>query len=353
MKEERKALLLQELGELCSIFGPSGLEDGVREYIKAKIRENMPKNAEIFEDKLGGLYVKIPNEGKPRLMLNAHMDEVGFMVTEITESGELKFGTVGGINPLVLCAKRVVSENGVNGIIKSKPIHLQDASERSSRTEISKMRISIGARSADEAKKYVSVGDFFTFADSYEVISGNKIVSKALDDRHGCLALLEVIRRISESGEIGNYELYFAFTCREEIGVSGAWCGCELINPDCAIVIESKAVLDLPGVSEAKAVGKLGDGALISYADCGAIMDRTLTDALVAVCKKNGIKYQINKAVSGGNDTGSIQKGAYGARVALISAPSRYIHSSSGVIDYTDFESICDAIYSFITEKEV
>lgn len=352
MNEERKKQLLCELDKICSILGPSGFEWRVRDYIRAEIEKNMPSGAELFTDKLGGLYLKIKNEGAPKLMLSAHMDEVGFMVTEITERGELKFGSVGGINPLVLCSKRVVSENGIKGVITSKPIHLQTKDERSERTEIRKMRISIGARSRQEAEKYVSVGDYFTFEHDFRVLSGGRIASKALDDRHGCLALLNAIRELAKSGNKSRYELYFAFTCREEIGVSGAWCASELVKPDYAIVIESKAVLDLPSVGEARAVGALGEGALISYADGGAIMDRELTDRLVSVCEKNKIKYQINRAISGGNDSSNIQRGAHGARVALISAPSRYIHSSTGIIDYKDFEAICDAIYSFITAKE-
>lgn len=344
--------MIEALKRLCQAIGVSGNEGQVREIIKKEIEGNMPKGSELFLDGLGGIYLHIKNEGKKRLMLCAHMDEVGFMVTEITENGTLKFGTVGGINPLVLPSKRVIFGNGTKGVITSKPIHLQGKEERNRRSEISDMRVSIGATTKTEAQKYVSVGDIFTFDDCEFRVCEDTVVSKALDDRHGCTALLYAIRELAKSGKTSDYDLYFAFTTREEIGVSGAWCGSEIIKPDYAIVIESKAVLDLPDVGEDKMVGKLGEGALISYADLGAIMDRQLTDKLIRTCEKNDIKYQINKAIAGGNDSSNIQKGAYGARVALISAPSRYIHSGASVINLNDFDAICKAIYAFITEKE-
>lgn len=332
------------LKELCLAFGPSGLECKVREIIERELRASLSDNAEIFYDALGGIYYHIKNEGAPRLMLSAHLDEVGFMVTEISDTGMLKFGNVGGINPLTLLSKRVVSEKGVRGFITSKPIHLQNADERKARVEIADMRINIGASNKQEALSLVDIGEYFTFDSEFCELGDNLIKAKAIDDRHGCTALLSVIKELSKNGASSEYDLYFAFTCREEIGMSGAWCATELIKPDFAVVVESKAVYDLPSASDDECVAKLGDGALISYADNGAIMDRGLTEKITDLCEKNDIKYQISRAVSGGNDTSAIQRGARGTRVALISAPSRYIHSSANVIDYTDFECICRAL---------
>lgn len=341
------------LRELCLAFGPSGYEDGVRAIIERELSSVMPRDSEIIRDALGGIYLHIKNEGAPRLMLSAHMDEVGFMVTEITERGDVKFAPVGGIDPLVLGAKRVIFENGTLGVISTKPIHLLDKDEREKKPEISKMYADIGAKSKEEAQKTVHIGDYFTFKSDFVEFGQGLIKAKALDDRHGCSALLFAIRELVKSGEKSPYDLYFAFTTREEVGFSGALCASEIIKPELAIVIESKAVLDLPEIPSERAVGALGEGALISYADRGAIMDRALTDELISVCERNSIKYQINRAVSGGNDTNSIQGGAYGARVALISAPSRYIHSGACVISYSDFECICNALLKFITDKGV
>ncbi len=339
----------QLLKKLCLEIGPSGLEDNVKSQIRAELEKNMTDGSEIIEDNLGGIYFHIPRQSAPRLMLCAHTDEIGFMVTGAIEGGALRFERVGGIDPLVLSSKRVISENGVKGVIASKPIHLLDADERKKKPSVDKMYINIGARDKKEALSLCPVGTYFTF-DSDFVEMGDKIKAKALDDRHGCAEMLSVIKMLCENGDSPKYDLYFAFTTREEVGYSGANCATEIIRPDYAIVIESKAVLDLPNVSEDESVASLGQGALISYADRGAIMDRALTDSIIRVCEDNGIKYQINRAVSGGNDSATIQRGALGARVALISAPSRYIHSSSSVVDFNDLEAIRDLIFNFVKE---
>ena len=163
--------------------------------------------------------------------------------------------------------------------------------------------------------------------------------------------MLEIIRKMANEGKKSPYDLYFAFTTREEVSFSGAFCATEIIKPDYAVVIESKAVLDLPNVSEDKSVGTLGDGGLISYADGACIMDRGLVDSLIQICEQNTIKYQINRSVSGGNDASTIQRSADGTKVALISAPSRYIHSSSSVVSVSDMESIMKTLFAFVTKE--
>ena len=339
------------LKKLCLAFGVSGLEDEVRSIVEGELSENCPQGSELITDKLGGIYLHIKNENAPRLMICAHLDEVGFMVTGITDNGKIQFGCVGGIDPLVVGAKRVIFENGIRGVVTMKPIHLLSKEERKSPPKIEDMYVDIGVRSREEALARVSIGDYFTFDSEFVELGDNQIKAKALDDRHGVATMLYAIRELKKSGKKSKYDLYFAFTCREEVGYSGAICATEIIKPDYAIVIESKAVLDLPEISEDKSVGTLGEGGIISYADKGAIMDRALTEELISVCEENDIKYQINRAVSGGNDTSAIQRGSAGTRVALISAPSRYIHSGSSVISYSDFESNCRAIYAFITKE--
>lgn len=337
------------LKELCLAFGPSGYEYDVKAIIKARLEAIASSECEIIEDNLGGIYFHIPKKNAPRLMINAHMDEIALMVTGATDSGELRFERVGGIDPIVLLSKRVVSENGIKGVISSKPIHLLDKEERKKSPRVDKMQIDVGARDKKEALDACPIGTYFAF-DSDFVEMGKKIKAKALDDRHGCAEMLSAIEKLALDGFKVKYDLYFAFTTREEVSYSGANCATEIIRPDYAIVIESKAVLDLPGVDEDKGVATLGDGALISYADRGAIMDRGLTESIIDTCVKNSIKYQINRSVSGGNDSATIQRGALGTRVALVSAPSRYIHSPSSVVDFDDLVAIRDLIFSFVKE---
>ena len=147
------------LKELSLAFGPSGCEDPVKEIIEKYVKENMPKNASTYEDGHGGFFVHVENTGKPKLMMCAHMDEVGFMVTHIEDSGLLRFGCVGGIDPIVLAAKRVVSENGHRGSIIAKPVHLLSKEERNKKPSVDDMLIDIGATSREDAEKITFVGD--------------------------------------------------------------------------------------------------------------------------------------------------------------------------------------------------
>ena len=338
------------LKALSEAFGPSGYEDRARELIKEYISKDAPSQSEIFEDKVGNLYFHMPNEGKPRLMINAHMDEVGFMVRGITDKGYLKIGCVGGMSPLVLGAKTVVSERGIKGVIASKPIHLLSREERKKLPDIDSMVIDIGAKNKEDAEKYASVGDFFVFDSDYREYGEGFIKCKALDDRHGCAIMCKLIDDI-KGGAVTDFDLWLAFTCREEISYSGARGAAERIKPDYALVIESKAVQDIYGVPDADKVCILGDGAIISFMDNATIYDKDMVEHLISICKEKDIKYQPNKYISGGNDASNIQKSIWGVKVGLISAPSRYIHSQANVIKYSDMEAMYQIAYGLMTGK--
>lgn len=339
------------LKELSLAFGPSGCEDPVKEIIEKYVKENMPQNAEVYEDNHGGFFVHVKNEGKPKLMVCAHMDEVGFMVTHIEESGLLRFGCVGGIDPIVLTAKRVVSESGHRGSIIAKPVHLLSKDERDKKPSIDNMLIDIGAVSREDAEKITFVGEYFTFDSDYVDYGNGYVKCKALDDRLGCAIMCQVIKDISRGELESQFDLYFAFTCREEVGFSGAHAAAWGICPDYGIVIESKAVADVAGVSEQKKVCVLGDGAIVSFADLGAIYDRDFINYIMELCDKKEIKYQVHRVVSGGNDARHIQLAGNGCRVALLSAASRYIHSPADVVHYDDLDAIYKALKEVISER--
>ncbi len=336
------------LKKLSLAFGPSGCEEYVREIIENEIKNYLPKEARVQTDQTGNLIVHIPNEGKTKLMVNAHMDEVGFMVTGILENGLLKFGCVGGIDPIVLGAKRVVSEGGIKGNIVVKPIHLLTKEEREKGPSVRNMSIDIGANSKEEAEKITFVGDYFTFDSDYVEYGEGFVKCKALDDRLGCAIMCQVIKDIYEQNIKSDYDLYFAFTCREELGYSGAFGASMRIKPDYALVIESKAVGDIAGAPEEKKVSCLGDGVIISFADRGAIYDRDFVRHITSLCNKNDIKNQTNKYISGGNDSANIQKNATGAKVSVLSCASRYIHSQSDVIHLEDFENTYKTVLAVI-----
>lgn len=340
--------MLDLLKRLSLEFGPTGYEAPVREMI---IKELSPYSDkfEAYIDKIGAYIVHIPNEDKPKLMISAHMDEVGFMVTEICDNGRLRFGNVGGIDPLVMSSKRVICENGVKGAIISKPIHLQSADERKKVTKASDMYIDIGCDTREEAEKLIQLGDLFTFISDFKEFGDGFIKCKALDDRLGCAIMCQIIKDICENKPSLNYDLYFAFTTREEVGYSGAFLATEQIKPDYAFIIESTAVGDIHGAPSEKLVAKLGEGGAISFADRSTIYDRDFINQIMDMCRQKEIKYQIKQYVSGGNDAGNIQRSANGVKVAVMSAPSRYIHSASNVIHKNDFESIYQTLKCLIS----
>ena len=337
--------MLELLKKLCMANGVSGNEGEVAKIILDELKEFSPEC-----DNMGNIVVRIKNEGAKKLMLSAHMDEVGFMVTDIQEGGEISFGTVGGIDPLVLLSKKVISENGIKGAILSKPVHLLSAEEAKHRTEIKDMYIDIGTSSKEESEKLVTIGDYFAFLGDFVEFGENKIKAKALDDRLGCAIMIKAIKKLANENKKSEYDLYFCFTTREEVSYSGALITAEKIKPDYALVIESTAVADIAGVAKNKRVAIQGNGGAISFADRGTIYDKEFTDTLISVCKKNNIKYQIKQYVSGGNDASHIQKSGFGVKVASLSAPSRYIHSQADVCDIRDINSMMDSVYALITD---
>lgn len=332
--------------ELSLAFGPSGCEDAVRALITEQIRGECDS---YTVDKAGNLIAVVKGQGPDydernprRLMLSAHMDEVGFMVTAITEEGYLKFATVGGIDPRVLCGRHVLvgdDKHQIHGVIASKAIHLQTPEERAKTTPIKNMYIDIGAKDAEDAKKYVSVGDYAVF-DSEFVIFGKdqtRMKGKALDDRAGCAVLIEVMRELRRAACHMPFDVYFAFTTCEEVGISGANVAAFGIAPDTAIILEATAVNDLPGAGR-NFVSKQGEGGTLSLCDRGTVYDMGFIDYARQTAEQNGLKCQIKQAFTGGTDAAHIQRSLTGVRVLGLSLPTRYIHSASNVALCEDFE---------------
>lgn len=343
-------LRLDLLKRLCDAFGPTGAEYNVRQVIKNELGEN---ELDAYTDNLGSYVVHIKAENKPSLLINAHMDEVGFMIDEICDDGTLHFSTVGGIDPLVLPAKRVLAKKPdgslLYGAIMSKPIHLQSRDERTKVVPTSDLYINIGADTKEEAQELCSLGDLFTFDSDFVEFGNGFIKARALDDRLGCAIMIEVIKAICDKKITPKYDLYFAFTTREEVGLSGAYAVSEQIHPDYAFIIESTAVGDIHGASDEKLVAELSKGGALSFADRGTIYDKDFVNQIINMCKDREIPYQMKKYVSGGNDSANIQKSGYGTRVAVMSAPSRYIHSSSSVVHRDDLNSILNTLYCLVT----
>ena len=349
---------LNLIRELSCAFGPSGCEDAVREIIMEQIKGDCDT---YTVDKAGNLIATIRGRGidynpenPRRIMLSSHMDEVGFMIKEITDEGYLKFGVVGGIDPRVLCGRHVLVGEGkrqIQGVIASKAIHLQTAEERTKTTPIAKMYIDIGAKDGDDARKYVSVGDCATFDSDFVTFGkdGLAMKGKALDDRAGCAMLIEIMRDLRANPCDLPFDVCFAFTCCEEVGISGANVAAFGIKPDTAIILEATGVNDLPGAGR-NAVSIQGEGGTLSLADRGTIYDMGFVDFARRTAERKGLKCQIKQAVSGGTDAAHIQRTLTGIRVLGLSLPTRYIHSASCVARYEDYEQSRDLVIAMLRD---
>ncbi len=345
---------LELLERLCSLFGPSGCEENVADFIKEQIEDCADS---LYTDRLGNLIARIGSgcEDRGRLMISAHMDEVGFMVNEISDDGYLKFDTLGGIESSVLCGKRVTvgdETNKIKGVIASKAIHHKPREERLNATPISSMYIDIGLSSKDEVLKYLDVGAYGTFDSEFIRFgkNGRKIKAKALDDRLGCAIMIETMRSLYTERESLPLDVYFCFTVREEIGISGAQVAAQTICPDFAIVLETTAIADIAGVPDSSRVAIQGEGGVISLMDRSTIYDREFIDFALSAAEKNGIKAQIKKYVSGGNDASHIHKSGVGVRTLALSAPTRYLHSPACVVDTSDYYSILSLVGAMLRE---
>lgn len=326
------------LEKLCTVEGISGDEGSVREII---INEIKPFADEIKTDNLGNIiaFKKGKNRAKAKLMLSAHMDEVGFMVTDITSDGYLKFDEVGGLDRRVVLGKTVtVGKNKVNGVIGVKPIHLSKSDERTAVPKYGEMYIDIGATSKVDALSVVSYGESVNFNSIYEN-NGYTIKSKAIDDRFGCLALIELIKSELE------YDMHFVFAVQEEVGLRGAKVAAYSVDPEFAIVVETTTAADIAGVEETRQVCNLGDGAVISVMDRRTIYDKRMSEMAFECAEETGAKAQYKRAVAGGNDSGVIHQSRGGVKTLAISLPCRYLHSSVTVANVSD----CDDIIKIVS----
>jgi putative aminopeptidase FrvX len=330
--------LLEKLTEAC---GVSGNEHEIRKIL---INEITPHVDKIKTDHLGNLLaIKHGKEDYPRIMLAAHMDEVGFMVKSIDDSGLIKFMPVGGIDDRILISKVVqIGKNKIKGVIGAKAIHLQEPDERKTPLKSNKLYIDIGAQSKEEAEKLVKKGDYVSFVSQYEEFGDNLIKAKALDDRVGCAILAELLKKQY------NATIIAAFTVQEEIGLRGAGVAAYAANPDIAIVIEGTTCYDITDIEEPDYVTRLNHGPALSILDSVSYSDKNIRGKLTDVAAKNNIKFQWKQGTTGGNDAGSIHLTKDGIPTASISIPCRYIHSPISVMHKNDFVNCLQLIQLFL-----
>lgn len=332
------------LKELTDLPGVSGDEEQVRAFIADKMQNLCD---ELVTDSIGNLIClkKGTDENPKRLMVCAHMDEVGLICSCITDDGFIKFKCVGGIDTRVLVSKKVrIGRRLISGVIGAKAIHLQEKEEREQVPKVTDLYIDIGAKDKAEAEKHVSVGDYCVFDSEFVEFGSGFIKAKALDDRLGCACLMSLTE------ERFAFDLYLVFTVQEEVGLRGARVAAERIRPDAAIVLEGTTCSDVYGTDEKDYSTISGGGAALSILDRGTYYDKELTNALYATAKQHEIPVQFKQTASGGNDAGAIHTAAGGVKTAAISVPARYIHSPSSVVNKSDYEALKALIHTFLKE---
>jgi endoglucanase len=329
------------LKRLCEENGVSGNETAVRDIILSEIRD---KADNIKIDAMGNIIAfKKGRSSDKTVMLAAHMDEVGFIISGITDKGYLEFKTVGGIDTRVLISKRVtVGASKIKGVIGMKAIHLQKKSERETVPAIRDIYIDIGASDKKTAEKLVKIGDYGTFDTQFSDFGADKIKSKAIDDRVGCEILVSAFDVPCE------YDRYICFTVQEEVGLRGAQTAAYRIKPDIALVIEATTCSDVHGFEPHEYVTTVGGGAAVTFMDRTTIVNRRFSQWLMDEGQKSGIPVQYKRTAMGGNDAGAVHKAAEGVMTASVSVPCRYLHSPVSVASRSDIEAVRGLVFMFI-----
>ncbi|MDD5477716.1 MAG: M42 family metallopeptidase [Candidatus Omnitrophica bacterium] len=290
-------------------------------------------------DNFGNVIAK-KGKGKKKIMLAAHMDEIGLMVKHITKEGFLYFIKVGGIDDRILPAQRVIvkaKKGDCLGIIGAKPPHLQREEDKKKPLKYEDMFIDIGCKSKEEAEKKVEVGDVVIFEPNSGVLNGKLYYGKAIDDRIGCFALIKIMEKLKTEAEV-----YAVATTQEEVGLKGARTSAFKVDPDYALAIDTNAAGDTPQITERESSLKLGSGVAITIIEAsgrGLIVNEKIKDLLIDVAKKNKIKYQIDVIEGGMTDGAIIHMNREGVPTGVLSIPTRYIHSPTGVFNIEDLDA--------------
>lgn len=342
-----KKQYMELLKDLCQCDGVSGYEDDVRKYIASRIGKIAD---EMFTDPQGNLIVFKKGEKRRRekMLVCAHMDEVGVLVRSITDDGMLKFATVGGIDPRVMIGRRMkVGKGRIAGVISIKAIHLTTPEDRKIAPAADTLYIDIGANSRADAEKYTHIGDYATFDSDFVEFGDKRVKSKAIDDRIGCAVMVALI----EEGV--PYDTWFTFNVGEEIGSRGAKTACGYVKPDLGLVIEGTTAGDVHGVADHMRSTYQGGGAAVSIIDKSSVYNRDFVRSITDKADAEGIRWHYRASQNGSTDAGTIHQTGVGALAFGIAAPVRYIHSAVNVLYTPDFDELLKLARLFVKEAKL
>ena len=327
------------LSEICEVSGAPGHEQKVREIV---LREIEPLVDEIKIDNLGNVVAVKKGRESKRVMIGAHMDEIGFIVTHIDDKGFVYFHTLGGFDPKTLTAQRVIihGKHDIIGVMGGKPIHLMSVADRAKIPTIKDYFIDTG-RTKEELEKVISVGDTIT-RKSELLEMGDCINCKSLDNRVSVFILIEMLREMSKKPF---YDVYAVFTVQEEIGIRGANVSSMDINPDFGFGLDTTIAWDTPGSTKQEQVSSLGDGACIKVMDSATVCDYRMVAYMKEVSKNKKLKTQLEILPAGGTDTAGIQRMNPGGSIAgAVSIPTRHIHQSIEMVHKKDVRGAIDLL---------
>ena len=326
--------MLNHFEELCNLCAVSGDEGAVRDYVCRALEGNPTVSWQI--DPLGNLLVekKGAQRAPHHLMVSAHMDEVGLIVTHVQDGGLLEIAAVGGVDASVVIGRQfLVGRQHIPGIVGTKPVHLLSKEQRSQLPNFDGLVLDIGASSAEEARKLAPEGTCAYFCPYFRTLGDGRVCSKAIDDRAGCALLLGLLEQ-----ELP-YDITAAFLVQEEIGLRGATAAAYTVAPEFALVLEATTAADIVGASGGERVCTLGGGPVISFMDRSTMYDKGMYQAAFAQCQAQGIPCQTKTRIAGGNDSGAIHVSRGGVRTLAVSLPCRYLHSPSCVADLADLDA--------------
>jgi tetrahedral aminopeptidase len=327
------------LAELCEASGPPGREDRVREIV---LRELTPLCDDVEVDPVGNVLARRAGEG-PRLMLSAHMDEIGFMVANVEEEGFLRVIPLGGFDPKTLSAQRVVvhGREDLLGVMGSKPVHLMSDDEKRRAPKLEDFSVDIGLP-ADRVRDLVRPGDVVTRERSLARV-GDLVTCKSLDNRAGVYVMIEAVRALGEH----RCEIVAAATTQEEVGLRGARVAAARARPRIGLAIDTTLANDGVGTKPHERVTALGGGAGIKVYDSSAIVPAPIVDHLVRVAEERGIPHQIEVMTGGGTDTRELQLSGDGAPAGCVSIPTRYVHQVVETCHPDDLGACVDLVAAF------
>ena len=329
------------LKEICEAPGAPGFEQVIRELV---LKTVTPLVDEVEIDNMGNVMAikrAKNNPGGKKVMIAAHMDEIGFIVTHIDENGFIRFHTLGGFDPKTLTAQRVIvhGEKDLVGVMGTKPIHVMTAEEKTKLPKNTDYFIDMGMKK-EEVEKYIKVGDPVT-RERVLIEMGNCVNCKSIDNRVSVFILIEALKKIKDFP----YDVYGVFTVQEEVGIRGASVAAQAINPDFGVGLDTTIAFDLPGAQPHEKVTSLGEGAAIKIMDASAICDYRMVAYLKEIADKNKIKWQPEVLTAGGTDTAGVQRrGKNGAISGAISIPTRHLHQVIEMADKSDIEGCIDLL---------